>query len=46
MVATTFATVDPAVSTFMKSMVMDYLVKNALANGNETDAAAAVWKNV
>ena len=25
MVATTFATVDPAVSTFMKSMVADYL---------------------
>ena len=45
MVATTFATVDPAVSTFMKSMVMDYLaVKNALANENETDAAAASGK--
>lgn len=45
MVATTFATVDAAVSTFMKSMVMDYLeVKNALANDKETEAAAASGK--
>lgn len=47
MVATTFATVDPAVSAFMKSMVTNYLaVKNALANENETDAASASGKMV
>lgn len=45
MVATAFATVDPGVSAFMKSMVANYLaVKNALANENETDAAAASGK--
>ena len=44
-VATTFTTVDPAVSTFMKSMVLNYLeVKNALASDKETDAAAAAVK--
>lgn len=45
MVARTFTTVDPAVSTFMKSMAVDYLaVKNALTNDKETDAAAASGK--
>lgn len=45
MAATTFANVDPGVSAFMKSMVMDYLaVKNALTAGNETAAATASGK--
>jgi hypothetical protein len=45
MAATTFANVDPGVSKFMKSMVMNYLaIKNALANDNETGAAAAAGK--
>jgi hypothetical protein len=45
MVATTFTNVDPGVSAFMKSMVMDYLaVKNALTAGNETAAATASGK--
>ncbi len=42
LVSRTFTTVDPGVSTFMKAMVGHYLaVKNALANDNETEAAAA-----
>ena len=47
MAATTFTSVDPAVSIFMKSMMMDYLeVKNALVNSSEAEAAVASGKMV
>ncbi len=45
MVAATFTSVDPAVATYIKTLVTDYLaVKNALVNSNETEAAAASGK--
>lgn len=45
MVAITFTSVDPAVASYIKSLVTDYLaVKNALVNSNETEAAAASGK--
>ncbi len=45
MVATTFTNVAPAVSAYIKTMVMDYLaVKNALVNGDEAAAATASGK--
>lgn len=40
-----FANVDPGVTVFMKAMVQHYLaVKNALADNNESGAAAAAGK--
>lgn len=45
MVTTKFTSVDPAVASYIKTLVTDYLsVKNALVNGNETEAAAASGK--
>lgn len=42
MVTTTFSSVDPAVASYIKTLVTDYLgVKNALVNSNETEAATA-----
>lgn len=42
MVTTTFSSVDPAVASYIKTLVTDYLgVKNALINSNETEAATA-----
>ena len=45
MVSATFTKVDPAVSTFMKTLLQNYIeVKNALTNSNESEAAAASAK--
>lgn len=45
MVATTFTSVDPAVASYIKTLVTEYLsVKNALINSNETEAATASGK--
>ncbi|SDW51716.1 Protein of unknown function [Hydrobacter penzbergensis] len=45
MVTTIFTTVDPAVASYIKTLVTDYLaVKNALVNGREEQAAAASGK--
>lgn len=45
MLSSTFISVDPGVSTFMKSLVQNYLaVKNALVVANESEAAAASGK--
>ena len=45
MVAATFTSVDPAVASYIKTLVTDYLgVKNALVNSNETEAATASGK--
>lgn len=44
-VATTFTNVDPAFSTYMQSLVKDYLaLKNALINENETAASSTTVK--
>ena len=45
MVSATFTKVDPAVSTFMKTLLQNYIgVKNALTNSNESEAATASKK--
>lgn len=45
MISATFTSVDAAVSAYMKTLVMNYLaVKNALVNGNESEAAEASGK--
>lgn len=45
MVAATFTSVDPAVASYIKTLVTEYLsVKNALINSNETEAATASGK--
>jgi hypothetical protein len=45
MVAATFTSVEPAVASYIKTLVTDYLgVKNALVNSNETEAATASGK--
>jgi len=47
MVATTFTNVDPAVSSYMKSLVQDYLaIKNALTDSKKSRAASAAGKMV
>lgn len=44
-VATTFTNVDPAFSTYMQSLIKDYLaLKNALINENETAASSITVK--
>ena len=44
-VATTFTNVDPAFSTYMQSLIKDYLaLKNALINENETAASSTTVK--
>ncbi len=44
-VATTFTSVEPAVASYIKTLVTEYLsVKNALINSNETEAATASGK--
>jgi len=41
----TFTVLDPGVSTFMKSLVQNYLaIKNALTNSNESQAASVSGK--
>ncbi len=45
MVAATFTSVDPAVASYIKTLVTEYLsVKNALINSNEAEAATASGK--
>lgn len=45
MVATTFTSVEPAVASYIKTLVTEYLsVKNALINSNEAEAATASGK--
>lgn len=45
MVAATFTSVEPAVASYIKTLVTEYLsVKNALINSNETEAATASGK--
>ena len=44
-VATTFTSVEPAVASYIKTLVTEYLsVKNALINSNESEAASASGK--
>ncbi|HWC52292.1 MAG TPA: DUF3347 domain-containing protein [Chitinophagaceae bacterium] len=45
MVTATFTSVDPAVASYIKTLVTEYLsIKNALINSNETEAATASGK--
>lgn len=45
MVAATFTSVEPAVASYIKTLVTEYLsVKNALINSSETEAATASGK--
>ena len=45
MVTATFTSVDPAVASYIKTLVTEYLsVKNALINSNESEAASASGK--
>ena len=45
MVAATFTSVEPAVASYIKTLVTEYLsIKNALINSNETEAATASGK--
>lgn len=45
MVAATFTSVDPAVASYIKTLVTEYLsVKNALINSNEAEAATVSGK--
>lgn len=45
MVTATFTSVDPAVASYIKTLVTEYLsIKNALINSNEAEAATASGK--